>query len=174
VAERFRVRHDRWFWLMRRRAGAAPEPTWPAGVRVRAFDGSDAMLADWNKAYNDSFADNYRFVPSRSRVRVVKKPGFRADGLMLAYRGGEVAGFCRNELFAARGEIARSAPRPRRAVSASVARCSAGGGLARARVSACRDAARGRRQRWRVEPLSLRGLEVVRRRHLWAQPVAHG
>ena len=108
LAERLGYAHDRWFWLMQRPRGAAvAAPAWPAGVTVRAFDGSEAMLADWNVAYNDSFAEHYRFVPSPMEHvrRLPRKPGFRADGLLLAYRDGRVAGFCRNELFAARGEI---------------------------------------------------------------------
>src|SRR5215472_6857837 len=107
-AARLGYGHDRWFWLMRReRHGTPPAPQWPDGVTVRTYDGSDAMSADWNVAYNTSFAENYRFVPNPlSRVAdMTKKPGFRPDGLLLAYRGGQVAGFCRNELFATRGEI---------------------------------------------------------------------
>ena len=108
MAQRLGYAHDRWFWLMsRERGGAPPAPAWPDGVTVRAFDGSEAMLADWNAAYNDSFAGHYRFVPSpienaRERSR---QPSFRADGLLLAYRNGQVAGYCRGELHATRGEI---------------------------------------------------------------------
>lgn len=175
VADRFGYAHDRWFWLMRRERGnAAPEPAWPAGVRTRAFDGSDAMLAAWNKAYNESFADNYRYVPSplANAREMAKKPGFRADGLLLAYRDGEVAGFCRNELFAARGEIGTLGTLP----------AARGIGLGRALL------------RWGVawlerespHPVTLlvdgdndgalslyrsEGFEISRRRHLWAQPV---
>jgi mycothiol synthase len=107
-AERLGYRHDRWFWLMRRERGAAPpEPVWPAGVTVRVFDGSDAMLADYAAAYNDSFAAHYRFMPTSlaQLLAVTRKPAFRPDGVLLAYRDGRPAGFCRTELFAARGEI---------------------------------------------------------------------
>src|SRR6516225_2958974 len=108
MAERFGYAHDRWFWLMgRKRDGAPPEPAWPTGVSVRAFDDSDAMLADYVAAYNDSFAGHYRFVASNlAKAReFARKPGFRADGLLLAYRDGRAVGFCRNELFTSRGEI---------------------------------------------------------------------
>jgi mycothiol synthase len=176
TVERLGYAHDRWFWLMHReRAGAPPEPAWPAGVTVRAFDGSDAMLADWNAAYNGSFADHYRFVPSPiegARERT-KKPGFRADGLLLAYRDGQLAGFCRNELFASRGEIGTLGTLP----------AFRGIGLGRALL------------RWGVHwlerevphPVTLlvdgenenaldlyrsEGFEVTRRRHLWVRAVA--
>ena len=176
MAERLGYAHDRWFWLMRRERNCAPpEPAWPAGVTVRAFDGSDAMLADWNAAYNDSFAGHYRFVPSPiSNAReMAKKPGFRADGLLLAYRDDRVAGFCRNELFTTRGEIG----------TLGTVHAARGIGLGRALL------------RWGVgwleretqHPVTLlvdgenenalglyrsEGFEIARRRHLWAQPVA--
>ena len=176
VAERFGYAHDRWFWLMRReRAGAPPEPAWPAGVTARAFDGSEAMLADWNTIYNDSFAGHYRFVPSpiEHARDLTRQPGFRADGLLLAYRDGRVAGFCRNVLHATRGEIG----------TVGTAHAARGIGLGRALL------------RWGVgwlerespHPVTLlvdgenegalslyrsEGFEVTRTRHLWAKPVA--
>jgi mycothiol synthase len=173
--ERLGYGHDRWFWLMRReRHGAPPAPRWPDGVSVRAYDGSDAMSADWNLAYNTSFAEHYRFVPSPlSHIpEITRKPGFRADGVLLAYRAGRVAGFCRNELFAGRGEIGTLGTLPG----------SRGIGLGRALL------------RWGVtwlerespHPVTLlvdgdnegalglyrsEGFDIVRRRHLWVQPV---
>src|SRR5690348_8242135 len=78
-AERLGYAHDRWFWLMgRARNGPPTAPVWPEGVTVRAYDGGDAMLADYTAAYNDSFAGHYRYVPTPlSRMReFVKKPGF--------------------------------------------------------------------------------------------------
>ena len=174
-AERLGYAHDRWFWLMRReRRGAPPAPRWPDGVTVRAYDGSDAMSADWNDAYNTSFAEHYRFVPSPLShiAEITNKPGFRADGVLLAYRDGRVAGFCRNELFAARGEIGTLGTVPG----------ARGIGLGRALL------------RWGVawlerespHPVTLlvdgenesalglyrsEGFEIVRRRHLWSRPV---
>ncbi len=99
--------HDRWLWRMDRPRGPLPEPVWPAGVSVRTLDGSDAMLADWNDAYNDSFAEHHRYVasPLEHVHELANAPGFRADGVLLAYRDGQVAGFCRNELHATRGEV---------------------------------------------------------------------
>jgi ribosomal protein S18 acetylase RimI-like enzyme len=132
MAERLGYGHDRWFWLMRRERGAgaardgspgagvravpgrralpgvpAPEPVWPEGVEARAFDGSEPMLRDYRDAYNDSFAEHYRFVPMTLDLlrKFVDKPGFRGDGLLLAYRDGRSVGFCRNELHATRAEI---------------------------------------------------------------------
>lgn len=98
---------ERWMWLMDRPRGAIAEPVWPAGVSVRMLDGSDAMLQDWTDAYNDSFAQHYRYVasPIEHARELVKKPGFRGDGVLLAYRDGKVAGFCRDELFDSRGEV---------------------------------------------------------------------
>jgi mycothiol synthase len=99
--------HDHWMWLMERPRGTPPAPEWPRGIRVRALDGSDAMLADWNAAYNDSFAEHYRYVstPVEHAHALARQPGFRADGVLLAYRDGRVAGFCRSVLLPQRGEI---------------------------------------------------------------------
>lgn len=98
---------ERYLWLMERPRTEVAAPVWPAGVEVRVHDGSDAMLRDWTDIYNDSFAEHYRFVPApiEHTYELVKKPGFRPDGLLLAYRDGRVAGFCRIELFEGRGEI---------------------------------------------------------------------
>jgi len=101
-------RQERWFWLMERpRGGAPPEPYWPAGVEVRVFDGGDTALADWTACYNDAFAHHYRYVPTTlvQARQFARKPGFRSDGVLLAYREGRVAGFCRCELLPGRGEI---------------------------------------------------------------------
>ncbi len=108
MAESRGYTHERWLWLMERPRGmAVPEPTWPAGVSVRALDGSDAMLADWNDAYNQSFAEHYRYVPSPLEHvhELAAAPGFRPDGILLAYRDGQIAGFCRTEQHGDRGEI---------------------------------------------------------------------
>ncbi len=108
MIESLGYRHDRWFWLMERpREAAPPEVAWPAGVTVRVLDGSDAALADWNDAFNESFAGQYRYVPSPLEHvhELARQPGFRADGVLLAYRDGRVAGFCRNELYGGRGEV---------------------------------------------------------------------
>jgi mycothiol synthase len=107
LAASLEMNHERWFWLMERPRGGMPEPAWPAGVTTRAFDGSEDMLRDWTDVYNDSFAHHFRFVPSGVEIAraLTADPTFRADGLLLAYRDGAVAGFCRNELHESRGEI---------------------------------------------------------------------
>lgn len=107
LAARFGFAHERWFWLMERPRGGAPEPVWPAGIETRTFDGSDAMLAEYVAGYNDSFASHYRFVVAtlESARSLVSDPAFRPDGLLVAYRNGRVVGFCRNELHATRGEV---------------------------------------------------------------------
>lgn len=107
LAARLGFAHERWFWLMERPRGGAPEPAWPAGIEVRAFDRSDARLEDWRNAYNDAFASHYRFVvatPENTRT-IAEDPTFLPDGLLLAYRDGRCVGFCRNERHATRGEI---------------------------------------------------------------------
>jgi mycothiol synthase len=93
--------------MERPRGLAVPEPVWPAGVTVRTLDGSDAMLADWNDAYNQSFAEHYRYIPSPlEHVReLAAAPGFHPDGIVLAYRDAQVVGFCRTEQHGTRGEI---------------------------------------------------------------------
>lgn len=101
------MKFERAFWLMERPRGANPVPTWPAGVTTRTFDGSDRMLADWNDAYNDSFAEHWRFVPGtlENTRQITRAPGFHADGLVLAYRDGSCAGYCRNNVHDSRGEV---------------------------------------------------------------------
>jgi mycothiol synthase len=107
LAARLGFVHERWFWLMDRPRGACPEPVWPDGVTVAAFDGGESMLGDWIDVYNDSFAHHFRFhAADLARGRMLAAdPTFRADGLLLAWRDGAVAGFCRNELHATRGEV---------------------------------------------------------------------
>ena len=107
-AVRHRFTHARWFWLMERPRGSFPDTTLPASIELRAFDGSEQALRDWNDAYNASFAQHYHFVRSSldDMRAFATRVGFRRDGLALAYRGDRCVGFCRNELFANRGEIA--------------------------------------------------------------------
>jgi mycothiol synthase len=106
-ADALGFRTDRWFWLMERPRGGAPEPRWPDGIVTRVFDGSPQSLADWNDAYNDSFTGHYRFVPSslEDARALAAGPGFRRDGVLLAYRNERCVGFCRCELHEKRGEV---------------------------------------------------------------------
>ena len=107
-AERHGFEHARYFWLMERARGHVPDTTMPASIDLQSFDGSERALEDWNDAYNASFAEHYHFVRTTtddSRA-FVTRAGFRRDGLVLAYREAQCVGFCRNELFANRGEIA--------------------------------------------------------------------
>ncbi|MBI5710642.1 MAG: GNAT family N-acetyltransferase [Candidatus Eisenbacteria bacterium] len=107
----FAARHGfgpaRSFWRMERAPGAAPAPRWPAGIEVEVFDGSEQALADWNDSYNLSFAAHWHFVPSDLEHvrRIAELPGFRPDGLALAWRGGACAGFCGCTLRGPRGEV---------------------------------------------------------------------
>jgi mycothiol synthase len=111
AAEAFATRHGftpaRWFWSMERPRGPAAPVTWPDGVDVLPFDGSDVMLRHWNDCYNDSFAENYLTVSSTvdDCRAITKLDHFRPDGLLLAYRDGACVGFCRNALYPDFGEI---------------------------------------------------------------------
>jgi mycothiol synthase len=92
---------------MERPRAASPAPGWPPGVTIRTYDGSEPMLVDWNDAYNDSFAEHWRFVPGEleNTRAITKAPGFRPDGLVLAYRDGRCVGYCRNDVHESRGEV---------------------------------------------------------------------
>jgi len=107
LAARAGYAHQRYYWLMQRPRTAAPAPLWPAGVSLEPFDFGDRHLRGWTDAYNDSFAHHHLFVPStyaQARERVEREK-FRPDGLLLAFRGDDCLGFCRNELYPSRGEI---------------------------------------------------------------------
>lgn len=111
AAAAFAARHEfarvRTTWLMDRPSDGAVAVAWPKGIEARVFDGTDAALADWNDAYNVSFARHYHYVistPADCRA-ILARPCSEPSGLMLAYREGECVGFCRNDLLGLRGEI---------------------------------------------------------------------
>ena len=99
--------HARWFWRMSRRPRPVPELSWPAGVTTRVFDGTDVMLRDWTTAYNDSFAEHWGFVPGivEDARKMAKDPLIQGGGLIVAYRGGVISGFCRNEAVGTTGVV---------------------------------------------------------------------
>jgi mycothiol synthase len=108
-AARHGFAHVRWYWLMDRPRAPVPAPAWPAGITLEPFDGGTRHLADFCDALNDSFAEHYHFAvntPDSIRSFIRSRPAFRPDGLMLAYRDGRCAGFCRGELWPERGEVA--------------------------------------------------------------------
>jgi mycothiol synthase len=107
LAARSGYAHDRWYWLMERPRGGAPQPVWPAGVTTRPWDGSDAMLEHAVAAYNDSFAQHHRFIRGSvsSLRRIMTREGSTPGQLCVAYRGEAPVGFCRCERFGLRGEI---------------------------------------------------------------------
>lgn len=107
-AARHGFRHARYFWMMGRARGNPPEPSWPAGIETRIFDGSEAALRDFNDAYNDSFAEHYHYVAlDMEHARsVIRQRTFRPDGLIMAYRDGRCVGYCRNTIRGREGEIA--------------------------------------------------------------------
>ena len=92
---------------MERPGAACPEPEWPRGVSLRVYDGSEQALADWNSAYNASFAGHYRYVPATLELtrQHALSSHFLKDGLGLAYRDGRCVGLCRNEWMGNEGEI---------------------------------------------------------------------
>jgi len=106
-AARRGFRPARTFWLMERPLGGAPQPAWPADVEIRAYDGSEAALADWTEAYNDSFAQHYHFVPATLEYTrsLVAQGLFEPEALLLAYRGGRCVGYVRSLRLEERGEV---------------------------------------------------------------------
>ncbi len=112
VADRFAARHGfahaRWFWLMERAIGPIAEPVWPDGISTEGWDGSEQRARDMSDAYNDSFSSHFGSPVSTPETvhGLLSRPGTNPDGLRLAYRNGRCIGFCRCELFEARGEIA--------------------------------------------------------------------
>ncbi len=107
-AARHGFRHARYYWLMECPNDRPVEIHWPAGIETRVFDGSLHAFEDWNDAYNASFAEHYHGV--RGTVAdtraLMARPDVRADSCLLAYRGDRCVGFCRNDLYPARGEVA--------------------------------------------------------------------
>lgn len=87
---------------------AVLDAAWPAGVRLRTFDGSHAMLRDWTNAFNAGFGDHWGAFPvTTEEARAIsRQPHFVPEGLALAYRGNDCVGFCRTATRPDHGEIA--------------------------------------------------------------------
>jgi mycothiol synthase len=143
--EAFWMRHGfapvRYFWRMQRATDASLTPEWPAGIEARLFGGNNREFADWNDAYNDSFAAHYRFIPGTVEIAraIAASPDFKHEYLMLAYRNGRCVGFCRNEAIGDTGVIG----------VLGVAREARGSGLGRALL------------RWGVASLSRQGFARI-------------
>ena len=107
LADKLGFVHERFFWMMERPRGDRVHPVWPAGVSFTIFDCSDAHFEAWNDIYNLSFREHWRYVASSVAEcrELARAPGFRADGLALAWRDGRCVGFCRCALHEASGEI---------------------------------------------------------------------
>jgi GNAT superfamily N-acetyltransferase len=91
------VRH--WFQMAIEIGDEPAEPTWPEGVRPRAFvpGGDDRAVY---KADMASFADHWDFSPidyDRWRLWTIERPSFDASLWVLADADGEIAGFSINE-----------------------------------------------------------------------------
>ncbi len=107
-AARHGFKHLRYFWQLTRTPAPAPGVEWPEGVEYRTLDGSDRMIEDWSEGYNRSFARHFQFSPTTvgECLAFLGSPGMSPGSVMVAYRGGKVAGFCANRLSAQWGEVA--------------------------------------------------------------------
>ena len=105
--ERHGFAHYRFWWEMERPLGVVPEPVWPKGVELRLFDGSEHAFAEWTACYNDAFAQRFpsHLATVEEARRITSAPGFRADGLLLAWQGDRCVGFSRNTLMDGHGEV---------------------------------------------------------------------
>jgi len=106
-AIRHSFRHRRSEWRAERPLLPTPPLEWPPEIRVRVFDGSEALLTDWNEVYNQSFAAHDHFIPSTIELcrEMAAGSGFLTDGLLLAHRGDRCVGFCRNEQIGSTGVV---------------------------------------------------------------------
>ncbi len=87
---------ERYFWGMRLSADQSVEPpALPPSITVRSYQpGKDEEIAC--EAFNGAFAEHYGFEPTT--VEQIQgwneRPGFKPEGLLLAFSGDEVAGVC--------------------------------------------------------------------------------
>lgn len=88
--------HQRTYWRMRRPYAPVPAWGWPDGVQVRTI-AAGAPVADWNDAFNVSFADHYRFVPSTVAdcEQLLQQGDVRPEDVLLAYESDRPVGFAR-------------------------------------------------------------------------------
>jgi len=112
AAEGFAVRHgfrpSRTYWLMERPAAALEAPEWPAGVTLRAFDGSDRDQQWWVDVVNRSWREHHHPIHATlDEMRRYLAGGFFDPAAMyFAERAGEPVGFVRGARHATRGEVA--------------------------------------------------------------------
>jgi mycothiol synthase len=99
--------HDRHFWTMERRSGAAPPTSWPHGIEARLSDGGEQALADWCDCSNASFAESPMSVDTTlGQCRALSHPRSSVtSAVMLAYRGGRCVGFCRTAVHPEHGDL---------------------------------------------------------------------
>jgi mycothiol synthase len=105
--ERHGFAHFRYWWNMGRPIGPVPEPAWPEGIELRTFDGTDHALEEWTACYNEAFASGFpsHLATVEEGRQLAAGPLFRADGLLLAWRGTRCVGFCRDTIFPGHGEV---------------------------------------------------------------------
>jgi mycothiol synthase len=167
--------HARFSWQMERNSSPSTPPQWPTGIEVRHFDGSEAALADWNTAYNLSFADQYHgVISSIEDCRwLAGLPEFRPHGLLLAYRDGRCVGFCRNELSADCGEVAMLGviPDARKTGLGRALLRSSIGRLLEMQATRIRLMVDGENER-AIDLYRSEGFETQRMRELWSRPMS--
>jgi mycothiol synthase len=173
-ADRHGFRPFRIFWTMERQSGAAAEPRWPEGVEPRPWDGSETMLGDLTATSNRAFAGNaMSSAETLDGMRsMTRRPGFRPDGLLLAYRDGRCLGFSHNALHHDHGEVHSVGVAPEaRGLGLGRALLRWGvGWLQRQPAAAVRLVVDGSNQ----SALALyrsEGFEVTRTRRIWERPL---
>ncbi|MFN8179996.1 MAG: GNAT family N-acetyltransferase [bacterium] len=107
-------RHFRFWWYLERPLGPVGDFAWPPDAEARPFDGTELAFREWTGCYNDAFAE--RFPSHLATVdearQIANGPLFRADGLLLIWRGERCLGFCRDTIFPDHGEVDVLAVRP--------------------------------------------------------------
>lgn len=95
------------WWELDRPLGPVGDADWPEGLEPRTFDGSDAAFREWTDCYNDAFSTRFpsHIATEEEGRHLAAAPAFRADGLLLAWRGGRCAGFVRNTLAGDQGVV---------------------------------------------------------------------
>jgi mycothiol synthase len=104
----------RTWWELDRPPAPVPDIAWPDGIEPRTFDGSDHAFAEWAACHSEAFGRRFpsHLATAEEARRIAAGPRFRADGLLLAWRGDRCVGFCRDTLLEGRGEVDVLAVRP--------------------------------------------------------------
>jgi mycothiol synthase len=168
-------KHSRYMWSMERLSGELGNPRWPPAIEVRSFDGSEQGLQDWNDCSNRAFAASPLTVLSTVEDcrALTRASHFRADGLLLAYRGETCVGFCRNALHPDHAEVDVLGVAPE-ARGIGLGRSLLRWGVAwleRQNVARVRLMVDGENDS-AIRLYRSEGFETIRTRELWARPIA--